>query len=43
MDYLLDLPRGGEKIDLSDLEPNEVAMIRMMVYMFRTGREEKNK
>jgi len=43
MEYLLDLPGGGETIDISDLEPNEAAMIRMMVYMFRTSREEKNK
>ena len=43
VEYLLDLPGGGEVIDISDLEPNEAAMIRMMVYMFRTGREEKNK
>ncbi len=43
IEYLLDLPTGGNTVDVSDLEPNEVAMIRMMVYMFRANREENNK
>ncbi len=41
VEYLLDLPRGGETIDVSDLEPNEVAMIRMMVYMFKANRDKQ--
>lgn len=41
--YLLDLPGGEQTIDISGLEPNEVEMIRVMVYMFRANREEKNK
>ena len=43
VEYLLDLPRGGEIIDVSDLEPNEVAMIRMMVYMFKANRNKQDK
>ncbi len=43
VEYLLDLPGGGEKIDISNLQPNEASMIRMMVYMFRTGRDEKSR
>ena len=43
MEYLLDLPSGQETEDVSGLAPNEIEMIRMMVYMFRASREEKNK
>jgi len=43
MEYLLDLPSGQETVDVSGLAPNEIEMIRMMVYMFRASREEKNK
>ena len=43
MEYLLDLPGGQETVDVSGLAPNEIEMIRMMVYMFRASREEKNK
>ena len=42
MEYLLDLPSGQETVDVSGLAPNEIEMIRMMVYMFRASREEKN-
>lgn len=42
MEYLLDLPSGQETVDVSGLTPNEIEMIRMMVYMFRASREEKN-
>ena len=42
MEYLLDLPSGQETVDVSGLAPNELEMIRMMVYMFRASREEKN-
>ena len=42
MEYLLDLPNGQETVDVSGLAPNEIEMIRMMVYMFRASREEKN-
>ena len=41
MEYLLDLPSGQETVDVSGLAPNEIEMIRMMVYMFRASREEK--
>jgi hypothetical protein len=41
MEYLLDLPSGQETVDVSGLDPNEIEMIRMMVYMFRASREEK--
>ena len=41
MEYLLDLPTGQETVDVSGLAPNEIEMIRMMVYMFRASREEK--
>lgn len=43
MEYLLDLPSGQETVDVSGLAPNEIEMIRMMVYMFRASREEKLK
>ncbi len=43
MEYLLDLPSGQETVDVSGLAPNEIEMIRMMVYMFGANREEKNK
>lgn len=43
MEYLLDLPSGQETVDVSGLAPNEIEMIRMMVYMFRASREENNK
>lgn len=43
MEYLLDLPSGQETVDVSGLAPNEIEMIRMMIYMFRASREEKNK
>ena len=43
IEYLLDLPGGQQIIDVSGLAPNEIEMIRMMVYMFRASREEKNK
>ena len=43
MEYLLDLPSGQETVDVSGLDPNEIEMIRMMVYMFRASREENNK
>ena len=42
MEYLLDLPSGQETVDVSGLAPNEIEMIRMMVYMFRASRKEKN-
>ena len=42
MEYLLDLPSGQETVDVSGLAPNEIEMIRMMVYMFRASWEEKN-
>lgn len=42
MEYLLDLPSGQETVDVSGLAPNEIEMIRMMVYMFRASREVKN-
>ena len=41
MEYLLDLPSGQETVDVSGLAPNEIEMIRMMVYMFRASREDK--
>lgn len=41
MEYLLNLPSGQETVDVSGLAPNEIEMIRMMVYMFRASREEK--